>query len=491
MEISIRKFLLINLLLAMTIIISLTAIGNYYLDKQDIEDHLDSLLSQAGLSFTAIASRDIRLQNWERLQKRMDAVPAQTQKYMAGRDHSTDENASYEGKYRFQIWGPYNQLLLHSANAPTKMLSNGKPGFNDLIVSGIHYRVFTNYDPDTNLTFIVAEPYFERDRLAHHIMADDLVIMLLTYPLAGFLIWIIIGRGLSSLDRIAEALRHREPRYLEPVNLVDVPIEIQPLILELNKLLKRLKEAFEREKRFAGDAAHELRTPLAAIRTQAQVALIVATSPEQLVVLQNVILGVDRATHIVNQLLSMSRLVPENEQMQDAGACEFENIVRDVIHQLMPLAEAKNIHVNSHITLTKQALVWGNPAALNILIRNLLDNAIRYTPQNGQVEILLKRENKQHLIFSIADNGPGVPEEFRERVFERFFRMLGTEAPGSGLGLSIVKQIADLHQAQIMVSATDPTTHQGLKIKIRFPLYQVPKSLMKNRPFHDAKSRSS
>src|SRR3990167_6923488 len=134
MEISIRKFLLINLLLAMTIIISLTAIGNYYLDKQDIEDHLDSLLSQAGLSFTAIASRDIKDQNWDRLQARINAIPAQGQKYMESRENKND-NTTYEGKYRFQIWGNGQQLLLHSPNAPTTMLSQGKLGFNDVVMN--------------------------------------------------------------------------------------------------------------------------------------------------------------------------------------------------------------------------------------------------------------------------------------------------------------------------------------------------------------------
>lgn len=466
MKHSIRKFLLINLLLAMTVIISLTAIGNYYLDKQDIEEHLDNLLSQAGLSFTAIASHDIQNQNWQKLQARMDAVPAQAQKYMS--NEKKPEPSSYAGKYRFQIWGPNHTLLLRSANAPTTMLSKEKFGFNDLIINNIHYRVFSNYDQDTNLIFIVAEPYFERDQLAHHIMIDDLYIMLLTYPLAGLLIWIIIGRGLRSLNQIAHALTKREPYYLESVNASDVPLEIQPLIQELNQLLQRLKAAFEREKRFAGDAAHELRTPLAAIRTQAQVASLVASSPEQLAVMQNVILGVDRAHHIVNQLLAMGRLTPDNDHFKTYQPCSLEHIIQEVLKSLSAMTREKSVQIIFNHP-AQAVTIHGNATALQILVRNLVDNAIRYTPSMGKINIDLKLETK-HLALTIADDGPGIPEKFRERIFERFFRIFGNEAPGSGLGLSIVKQVADLHHAHIVTTETDPIKHTGFTITIRFPL---------------------
>jgi two-component system sensor histidine kinase QseC len=488
MTISIRKFLLINLLLTMTIVISLTAIGNYYLDKQDIDDHLDVLLSQAGFSFTAIASHDIQNQNWAKLQARLNAVPADERQHFQHQDwkkiqarltdtsgqaqkyfqESSESKTRSAGKYRFQIWSPDNQLLLRSENAPTVMLSDGKQGFNDYYYEDIHYRVFSNIDPETKLTFVVAESYTERDRLSHHILIDDLYILLLTYPLAGLLIWVVIGRGLSSLERITAALRRRDPLYLKPMSTETVPIEVKPLIVELNGLLKRLHEAIEREKRFASDAAHELRTPLAAIRTQAQVALMVSSSPEQQVILQNVILGVDRSTHIVNQLLSMSRLTPENQQIKDAELCHLTLIIQDVISQLRPLADSKNIQLIFQESDDKDVIIMSNSAALQIMVRNLIDNAIRYTPKDGVVNIALQVD-RENIVFTVADNGPGVPEEFRERIFERFFRMLGNEAPGSGLGLSIVKQIVNLNQARIVVDYTNLEEKTGLKIQIQFP----------------------
>ena len=470
MEISIRKFLLINLLLAMTIIISLTAIGNYYLDKQDIENYLDDFLGQTGLSFTAIALHDIQGQNWSVLQARMDTSAQHIKSFRV--HHDDTAILRDEAKYHFQIWGPDDKLLLRSTNAPLAMLSGGKIGFTDYFDDDKHYRVFSNYDPETHLTFIVAEPYTRRDSLVHHIMADDLYIMLLTYPLAGILIWVIIGRGLSSLRIITAALRYRDPQYLESVSLEGVPIEIQPLIVELNKLLQRLQEAFEREKRFAADAAHELRTPLAAIRAQAQVALIWSANPEQLVVLQNVIQGVDRAAHVVNQLLAMSRVSSENEQLTEITACNIRTIVQEVVSQLSLMADEKHIQLVTDIS-PDFLVVSGNIPSLHILVRNLIDNAIRYTPTKGKVVVKLFQNAAKQVVLAVSDNGPGVPEKYRERIFERFFRILGTESPGSGLGLSLVRQIADLHQATLALAATNSVTQKGLTVTVTFPALKL------------------
>ncbi len=463
MDISIRKFLLIYLLLALTVTTSLTTVGNYYLNKVDIETHLDSLLSQAAISFTAFADRNMKVENWEEAQLRINAIPSQNAR--GEREGLISNQYHYESKYRFQVWKADKLLFLKSANSPNQKLSNGTAGFSDFSTQNATYRVFTNYDPKTQLTFIVAEPYAERNRLAFHIMIDDVYIMFLTFPLSGLLIWIIIGRGLNSIGRIAGELRQRDPKYLEPVDSASVPLEIKPLIEQLNKLFARLKEAFEREKRFASDAAHELRTPLAAIRTQAQVALLAAShSTDLLVILQNVIMGVDRATHIVHQLLTMSRLVPEARKISEIVRCNLSELTRDVTGQLAPLAFEKNIAL--HFNAEKLCFLQGNIAAVVILIRNLIDNAIRYTPKDGAVEITVARV-EQTVVLTVADNGPGIPEEYRQRVMERFFRLLGNESPGSGLGLSIVKQIVDLHDAAMTMRSTN-LDGTGLTMEVIF-----------------------
>lgn len=458
MDISIRKFLLIYLLLAITVMTSIMAIGNYYLVKDDMESHLDSLLSQAAQSFITFANRGRTFQCWR-------SAIQQTQAPTAAPLLPADDLPRYDSKYHFQVWQAGHVLLVKSTNAPDQMLSNGKPGFGDFWVGDLYYRVYTSFDPRTHLTFMVAEPYSERHKLTYHILNDDLYIIFLTYPLSGLLIWIIIGRGLSSMGRVASELKQRDPKYLEPVGIESVPKEIQPLIEELNKLFLRLKEAFEREKRFASDAAHELRTPLAAIRTQAQVALLAASkSPDLLVILQNVIMGVDRATHIVQQLLTMSRLVPEARKVSEIVPCNLSDLARDVTGQLAPMAFEK--HIELRFEAQKDCVIQGNVAAVVILIRNLIDNAIRYTPVSGVVTIRVESLS-EGVRLTVADNGPGIPEEYRQRVFERFFRLLGNESPGSGLGLSIVKQIVDLHDAVLTVKATheDGT---GLTLEVMF-----------------------
>lgn len=449
MDISIRKFLLIYLLLAITITTSITAAGNYYMDRKDITRHLDSLLQQAALSFSAFAVQNIQVNH-----AKVQGVTAPV---------TTESNR--DSHYHFQVWRQDHVLLNKSEHAPNQMISDGQVGLGDFLVGDLYYRVYTHVDPKTHLIFIVAEPYMERNELAYHILSDDLYLMFLTYPLSGFLIWVIIGRGLNSIGRIASELKQRDPNYLEPVDIESVPLEIKPLIEQLNKLFLRLQEAFEREKRFASDAAHELRTPLAAIRTQSQVALLAASqSPDIMVIVQNVIMGVDRATHIVQQLLTMSRLVPEARKVSEIVPCNLAELARDVTGQLAPLAFEKNIELRYEAD--KACVIQGNVAAVVILIRNLIDNAIRYTPAEGVVDISVSRV-EQRIRLTVADNGPGIPDEYRQRVFERFFRMLGNESPGSGLGLSIVKQIVDLHDAELAMRATQ-IDGTGLTIDVFF-----------------------
>lgn len=279
------------------------------------------------------------------------------------------------------------------------------------------------------------------------------------------LIWIIIGRGLDSLDRVAQEVANRAPSHLEPVNLQEVPEEIKPVIDELNKLFFRLKEGFEREKRFAADAAHELRTPLAALKAQAQVALNTNDIDEKNQALQKLIASVNRSTHIVQQLLTMSRLVPEAESLHEESNVNLVKITRDILAMLAPSALEKHIELEfeSDNRLPK---IQGNSTALGILIRNLVDNAIRYSNEHGRVLVRLLKQNNE-IILEVSDNGPGIPPELQARVFERFFRVLGNKSPGSGLGLAIVQQICELHSGR--VSLNSPETGTGLVVRVYLP----------------------
>jgi two-component system sensor histidine kinase QseC len=443
---------------------SVTAIGNYILDQKDIQYHLDSLLSQSGLAFIALIGNKTSQKDLENIQEELDSVPEIGKNYY---DNVYNPfNYNYEDKFQFQVWNKDHQLLIHSANAPTEPLSAYKPGFSNKQIKKQSWRVFTAIDHDTGLILDIAERYDVRAELGNRMARDDLYIMLLVYPLLGLNIWLIIGKGLDSLRRVADEVSHREPHYLEPVDLTSVPIEIKPLVDELNRLFLRLRQALEREKRFAADAAHELRTPLAALKTQAQLALKVTDQQQQQEIIQKLISSVDRSAHVVQQLLTLSRIVPEEAQtLQDITLVNLHKLAVEEISMQVPAAMEKNIELELDCP-DESTSIEGNTTALSIMLRNLVDNAIRYSTANGFVKVKLENLANE-VIMTVTDNGPGIPAELRSRVFERFYRVLGTKQSGSGLGLAIVQQIALLHHARVKLGT--PDNGIGLQVTVSFP----------------------
>lgn len=464
MTLSIRKFLLINLLLAITVTTTLTVIGNYYLDQKDIQRHLDTLMAMSTLSYQALLGDDLSKVDLNKLQQSISEVQQDIEEYTQKRILNRSQ-VEYAHQFSLQVWSDEGKLLLRSPNAPDTPLSSSTEGFSDETHNGHLWRVFTAYNPKTKTTTIVGERYVSRNRLGHMIARDDIYIMLMTFPLSGLLIWIIIGKGLSSLHRVEREVSNRAPNYLEPVEIRGVPVEIKPVVAELNQLFLRLQEAFDREKRFAADAAHELRTPLAALKAQAQVILKAKDPAAQQEAIKKLIHGVERTSHLVQQLLTLSRLVPEATIIEETTEVDLGKIATEVIAQLVPEAIEKNIEIE-FLSEKEDARLVGNATALSILMRNLVDNAIRYTPKGGKVTVSVTAE-KRHVLLSVTDNGPGIPPKLRGRVFERFFRVLGTKAQGSGLGLAIVAQIAKLHQAKIKLDT--PDTGKGLEVTLTFP----------------------
>lgn len=465
MKSSIRKFLLLNLLLAITITTTLTAIGNYYLDQKDIQDHLDTLMAMSALSYQSLLGDDIHQRPVFKIQEALETIPQKIDTYYQKRFLNNQPPENYLDKFNFQVWSDGGRLLLHSSTAPKIPLTSEIDGFSDKKIAGKDWRVFTSYNDKAGVRTVLAERYDTRNELGHRIAQDDLYIMLLTFPLSGLLIWIIIGRGLNSLATVAEEVANRAPSHLEPVDLQEVPEEIKPVIDELNKLFFRLKEGFEREKRFAADAAHELRTPLAALKAQAQVALNTTTIEEKNIALQKLIASVNRSTHIVQQLLTMSRLVPEATSLPEEDEVHLNKLTREALAMLAPLAVEKHIDLEFEQNDTIKPF-YGNATALSILIRNIVDNAIRYTNEQGKIIVRLLNVNNE-ILLEVQDNGPGIPDELQDRVFERFFRVLGNKSPGSGLGLAIVQQICELHGGRVLLSSPEEGT--GLIVRVYLP----------------------
>lgn len=444
---SIRQFLLISLLVSMTIASSITAVGNYLLDKQVIQPYLDDQLLKI-FSFIEVishtAAKDPQVQN-------------KIYTYLNSAKNPGAKNLI------FQVWSEKGKLLLSSENSLNESLLNAPIGYTDTQINNNDWRVYATKDPSTKNKIIVAEIYDIRNKLADDITRNNGYILLITYPIFGILIWVIVGLALRSITRVTNEISNRASTYLEPVEAESIPVEIKPLVAELNQLFLRLKLAFDRNKRFAGDAAHELRTPLAALKTQAQVALKADKEADRFNALQKVVQSVDRSSHVVAQLLTLSRLSQEDE-LNDVRPVDLHKLATEIIAYLVPIALEKEIEIELAAP-PENTIILGNDIALGILIRNIVDNAIRYTPEHGEVKIKILNEN-EHVILRVTDSGPGIPVELRERVFERFYRILGTKAQGSGLGLAIVSQITSLHHAKIKLGT--PENGLGLQFDVEF-----------------------
>lgn len=444
---SLRKRLLVGLVAAIGLIWIATAFLSYRDANHEIDELFDAQLAQSAKVLLAQATHELR------------------EGGLLQREIETDRDGGkhkYEQKIAFQIWDGNGELLLRSATAPTVPLSKRETGFDDATVDGRQWRVFTRWDAEHEFRISVAERHDVRHELATHIALRLLYPLLIALPLLALLIWFGIGGGLRPLRRITREVARRAPGNLERLETAGVPEEIRPLVDSLNALLALLDQALENERRFTADAAHELRTPLAALKTQAQVALRAGDNGVRQHALENLIQGADRATHLVEQLLTLARLDPRSAAARHEPV-DLAAVAETVLAVLGPSALDKAIDLS--LEAPGPVSVNGDATMLGVLLRNLVDNAIRYTPREGRVNVLVHPED-HGAVLQVTDSGPGIPADERARVLERFYRALGTGESGSGLGLSIAKRIAELHGAKL--SLDTPEDGKGLRVKVIF-----------------------
>jgi two-component system sensor histidine kinase QseC len=402
-----------------------------------------------------------------------DAQLAQSAQVLLGTTHhelhesierGSDEvvaSHEYEQKLAFQIWAE-GRLLVHSASASGVPFSNGEGGYSETQIDGKPWRVLTRWDKQHEFMIQVAEPLAAREKLVRHIALKVLLPTLVILPVLTVLIWLAVGAGLKPLNLLKKEVKQRTAERLEPVSMAGVPDEVVPLTQALNDLFARLQYAFEGERRFTADAAHELRTPLAALKTQAQVAMRATDDAERQTALENVLHGVDRATHLLEQLLTLARVDPE-AAATGHEPIELRSLAASVLANLAPFAHGKQIELSLEDGPAGQ--LSGNPAQLIVLIRNLLDNAVRYTPEGGSVSVSIKQDQGS-TVLEVCDTGPGIPEQEKAQVLERFYRIPGNVAEGSGLGLSIVQRIAELHHARLELA--NGVNGKGLRVSVVF-----------------------
>ena len=416
--------------------------------------------------FTHIESR-------EEIDRLFDAQLAQSAQVLLGTtrhelheriergDDEVSASHEYEQKLAFQIWDEKN-LLVRSSAAPASAMSLRAEGYSEALINGQPWRVLTKWDARHEFMIQVAEPLAGRESLAHHITFKMLLPTFIALPVLVLLIWFGVGAGLRPLQALKREIKQRTANHLQAVAMRGVPEEVLPLVNALNDLFARLELAFEGERRFTADAAHELRTPLAALKIQAQVAMRSTDLDERQQALENVLRGVDRATRLVEQLLTLARVDPETASA-DYKPVDLAALAAMVITDLAPLAHAKQIELS--LTHKANCHILGDDAQLRLLLRNLLDNAIRYTPAGGQVSVSVF--NLAGVRLEVQDTGPGIAVAEREHVLQRFYRIAGTGEEGSGLGLSIVRRIAQLHGAQLALK--DNEAGQGLRVCVIWP----------------------
>lgn len=372
------------------------------------------------------------------------------------------EKSTYENILAFQITVERLNFHFKSAIAPKELFSGNENGFSIKSIAGAKWRIYTLNDPGNIIIIRVGEPVSVRTELVEKVTLDLILPVLIALPILAFLIWRIIGHTLTPLNHLATKIKNRYPDQMIRMDSEQtLPDEVKPLLDALNSLLERLNETMENERRFTADAAHELRTPLAGIKTQAQLAMRTDDISTRAGALHQIIRTVDRCTHMSEQLLAMARLDPDYT-LGSHEKIKLNGVIRAVCTELAEMAKNKQITID--LKLTDNICIRGNSQTLNIMLRNLIDNAIRYTSEHGRILIRLATENKK-IILSIDDNGPGIAEEMTAHVFNRFYRIRGGDEKGSGLGLSIAKRIADLHGAEIRLA---PSELGGLKVEMIF-----------------------
>ncbi len=363
----------------------------------------------------------------------------------------------------FQLWERGKKLRLHSNNAPNTLFSTDLTGFSNVVADGHEWRVFSAWTPRHDNLVQVAERIDSRQDITHALTLNLLLPLLISLPLLGVLVWIAVARALNPLARLGTEVAQRKAASLEPLQPQDAPEEVMPLIDSLNTLFERVGKLIEHERRFTADAAHELRTPIAALMTQAQVARAAATDEERKRALDNVIAGCGRSARIVDQMLTLARLEPDNAA-GSPGVFDLRALARGVVAEMAPAALRKGVEIE--FGEGDPCTVPGNSDLIRIALRNLFDNAVRYSPGGSRVQILVRNAGGQSAV-AVIDEGPGLSPSDREKAGQRFFRVLGNHEAGSGLGLSITRRIVDLHGGRLELR---DNAGKGLIAELLLPL---------------------
>jgi two-component system OmpR family sensor kinase len=360
-----------------------------------------------------------------------------------------------------QVWTIDGQRIFESA-AQAALPQRAVLGFSDVRARGTTYRVFSLQS--RTLVIQVAQDMAARRHMAGSLALRTVGPIALAAPLLMLVVWWVVSRSLAPVARVRGQVAARQADDLSPVRENGLPEEVRPLVHELNLLFERVRRAFEAQRHFVADAAHELRSPLAALKLQVQSLKRAPDEAARELAVNRLAAGIDRSTRLVEQMLALARQEASANAEMPSEPVELQEVARLALSDAIAAAQARRIDIG--IASADAVRVRGRPEALRTLLRNLLDNAVKYTPEGGRVDIRIAQQ-ADGAELGVEDSGPGLPAEERERVLDRFYRSGESQAPGSGLGLAIVKSIADQHGASLDIGRSESLG--GLRVRLRFP----------------------
>lgn len=430
----------------MTLILGLLLVGLMFLSvvnvhdsRHEITEVYDAQLAQNARLLQGIIRMPIASNEHEQLYQAFNTALSQAY---------PNDATLYESKIAFHVWDDRGVSLFRTASAPPLEKTKAIAGFDDFVDQKKHkWRTFVLDDMQYGVHIWIGESNKVRADLVTRIVRHTLWPNLLGSLILIAVIWLAIGWGLKPLADLARTLRARHSGSLQPLETSQLPSELEPIHAALNRMLAQIQEIMARERRFIGDAAHEMRTPLAVLRVHAQNLLEAGSDEERRKSLEYLIVGVDRASRLVNQLLTMARLEPQ-PHTPPASIIDLTATVRDSLVQLTPWLLSKHLELSFDVSESPY-LIKADPAAITIALNNLVTNAANFSPKHGVITVRL-RKVEQTFELSVEDQGPGIDETERERLFERFYSR-GNDH-GAGLGLTIVQAIATRIGGQVILT---------------------------------------
>lgn len=457
---SMRATLLWLLLGTLAVVMAAAGLLSYRAGLQEAGEMFDARLVQSTRVLVSLVDEPL---------SELNAYPGEPivlrgwhgQAHGVGEALAFNDGHAYENKLAFQVWDAQGRLLLRSDSAPEQPLAQRRAGYEDVEIDGARWRSFTLQSPKGRW-FQSAELADIRQELAGDIAGGTLLPLLLSLPLIALLVWWSVALATRSLRRMSHEIGQRDPERMTPLDPAQVPQEARGLAEAINGLLQRLDAALARERNFVADAAHELRTPISALKVHADNACHAGDDGERQASLQLLDASVQRVERLVAQLLSLSRAESTGRVVARARL-DLAALAGIEIDAARPLLDARGQTLRLDL---QPVLVSGDEIALGLLVRNLVENAARYTPAGATVQVRTWKADGRAFL-AVDDSGPGIPDDERERVFDRFYRRLGSRHEGSGLGLAIVKEVVTAHAGTIRLAQS--SQWGGLSVSVELP----------------------